>query len=1282
MLRRQFYCITCSAIATYAVLTNMIPLGYAQTPTENYTPYNPSLGSVQITVPWRAAHASDYVDPYVILYGGVVDPNESSTGTLLGSSDVWAWDSRNGSWYNPIPTVQMQSGNDMLPQALIRAVSLPSSGQILAIVGNTTGTIYNGMLQKLDTNSWTWSFPTASLEPPARAAGFTLSIVNNTVYQYGGLGVGSDGHPMIGAVMNGLSLMDTSAYTWTTGSNGLGVTDHSTCYIPACNCLVVFGGTPTGSASDATSNLHTYDLNLKTWSLQVVAGSTDGAAPGARRLHTATCLDDKMVVFGGGTTQPYDSDVWYLDASSYPTLAWNRVTVANITQGPNARMGHTASLDKTSQKIYIYGGWGVSATNDSNMYVLDTKAWSWTRVAVAGYPVAIPPSISSSIPVSSATSDTTQPAATSSQTTTTATAATKSNNTPIIVGSVVGGLVFLGLIALLLFCCVRKRRQKASKESVPENMDGDGQLPKTDKFWTNNTKEKKLGSAELAYGNNPSDATLMTPFGNKRVSQAWTGTSSQRASLRPSELGDTDRVVTGVLEIMSTSPTIGDSPNHSNRGSRDYIGSIGGGYPSPLGPDSHRNSSLSALGSIPLVHAVRGPGQVPNEITPQKPNEFSFPTARFSAQSNTSSVPIDHLTQVSPSLISGDESGGGAPLSSSMEVLRSIKTNGSSMMSGGSRIVPVTHSYASTPWGLKNRDQNELEDDKWTLGDSLSVRGANAPPIRYIPPSGSGNQFSVATTATTSASTWNNKGSKGSVLLTHHQYPSSNMSVPLAQKVTPAQPQPLTINTVPSMNLQSFGQQQNDMMLYDSVSPLEMLATLGHIHDTRGIDGSTVPSSSGSSSDNNNNNSNRNNTADTTAATVATDISTTDIQLSPSSSGVAVVASRRNYNSPAATAASSERNSLTTTEDDSGLSFRQTNQDSTIPFSSSSLEATEDPNDSFGVMGPLISMLPRRYQMEKTSPPILGPANNVIFVQKKDTSSDFGDARPVVIKAFGRREAWERECRTLIKLKGKHAVELLEVLTIQNEPNSLQEQNSRLSKSRGKKEKQDDGSDDIKYVTVMERLDETLAATIRRFRNKNTSNTEWADGPAREIARDVAECLVWCHANDIAFCDLKPSNIMHNKHRPWKLIDFEASRMIGQECVGVITPRYCPPEVARATTYGLEGANGVVATASVDLWALGCVIYELATQRPLFASSIKDETILHFVSHPSPSTPILNNGLRWNEHNELEIPHLGRLVPNEDTRHLLWILLSRDPSKRGRASSLLKHPYFNTQRST
>lgn len=158
----------------------------------------------------------------------------------------------------------------------------------------------------------------------------------------------------------------------------------------------------------------------------------------------------------------------------------------------------------------------------------------------------------------------------------------------------------------------------------------------------------------------------------------------------------------------------------------------------------------------------------------------------------------------------------------------------------------------------------------------------------------------------------------------------------------------------------------------------------------------------------------------------------------------------------------------------------------------------------------------------------------------------------------------------------------------------------------------------------------------------------------------------------IAFCDLKPSNIMRRSaDASWKLIDFEASRTIGEECVGVITPRYCPPEVARATTYGLEGANGVVATPSVDLWALGCVIYELETKHALFAGNIKDETILHFISHPSPSTPILNNGLRWNEHKELYIPNLERKIPDTRTRQLIKMLLSREPSKRGSASTLL-----------
>lgn len=101
-----------------------------------------------------------YLDPYVILYGGAEDTSESYGGTVHGSNSLWVWDSRNGSWYNAETTVQ--SGVNMLPQVYFGATTLPSSGQMIVVGGNTTGGGTSGMLQKLDINSWSWSFPSSS----------------------------------------------------------------------------------------------------------------------------------------------------------------------------------------------------------------------------------------------------------------------------------------------------------------------------------------------------------------------------------------------------------------------------------------------------------------------------------------------------------------------------------------------------------------------------------------------------------------------------------------------------------------------------------------------------------------------------------------------------------------------------------------------------------------------------------------------------------------------------------------------------------------------------------------------------------------------------------------------------------------------------------------------------------------------------------------------------------------------------------------------------------------
>jgi len=204
-----------------------------------------------------------------------------------------------------------------------------------------------------------------------------------------------------------------------------------------------------------------------------------------------------------------------------------------------------------------------------------------------------------------------------------------------------------------------------------------------------------------------------------------------------------------------------------------------------------------------------------------------------------------------------------------------------------------------------------------------------------------------------------------------------------------------------------------------------------------------------------------------------------------------------------------------------------------------------------------------------------------------------------VIKSFSRKEAWERECRVLRRLRGPCIVELKHVATLV------------LSET-------DDPNKPAKIrLTILERLDETLAQMLKNARKakkvalREQSQTNeppldlagaglYRSGPAldegyiKDIIKGVLRCLTWCHSKRIVYCDLKPSNVMHNRDDPrqqWKLIDLESSRVANEECIGIGTVRYCPPEVARGTTVDKETSSGVTANFSIDLWAFGCLVY-------------------------------------------------------------------------------------------
>lgn len=103
------------------------------------------------------------------------------------------------------------------------------------------------------------------------------------------------------------------------------------------------------------------------------------------------------------------------------------------------------------------------------------------------------------------------------------------------------------------------------------------------------------------------------------------------------------------------------------------------------------------------------------------------------------------------------------------------------------------------------------------------------------------------------------------------------------------------------------------------------------------------------------------------------------------------------------------------------------------------------------------------------------------------------------------------------------------------------------------------------------------------------------------LFRQVALGLFYLHQCNIIHRDIKPSNIFVNKDKIVKLGDFGMSihsydlREEGKRTV--VTTQYRPPELCLgADIYGPE----------IDIWGLGCVLYEIITKEILFEGKYTD----------------------------------------------------------------------------
>uniref|UniRef100_A0A673ZR72 Cyclin dependent kinase 18 n=1 Tax=Salmo trutta TaxID=8032 RepID=A0A673ZR72_SALTR len=101
--------------------------------------------------------------------------------------------------------------------------------------------------------------------------------------------------------------------------------------------------------------------------------------------------------------------------------------------------------------------------------------------------------------------------------------------------------------------------------------------------------------------------------------------------------------------------------------------------------------------------------------------------------------------------------------------------------------------------------------------------------------------------------------------------------------------------------------------------------------------------------------------------------------------------------------------------------------------------------------------------------------------------------------------------------------------------------------------------------------------------------------------------LSYCHKRKILHRDLKPQNLLINDKGELKLADFGLARAKSVPTKTysneVVTLWYRPPEVLLGTTEY---------STPIDMWGVGCILFEMATGRPMFpGSSVKEE--LHLV---------------------------------------------------------------------
>nr|AFD36235.1 protein kinase C6 [Acanthamoeba castellanii] len=162
----------------------------------------------------------------------------------------------------------------------------------------------------------------------------------------------------------------------------------------------------------------------------------------------------------------------------------------------------------------------------------------------------------------------------------------------------------------------------------------------------------------------------------------------------------------------------------------------------------------------------------------------------------------------------------------------------------------------------------------------------------------------------------------------------------------------------------------------------------------------------------------------------------------------------------------------------------------------------------------------------------------------------------------------------------------------------------------------------------------------------------FANDTARMYAAMVVMALEHLHAKNILYRDLKPENLLIDKHGYLKICDFGFAKHVEDRTWTLCgTPEYLAPEIIQSKGHGK----------AVDWWALGVLLFEMLAGYPPFFDDnpfgVYEKILagrIHFPSHFDP-----------------------------DAKDLVRKLLAADRTQRlgnlkGGAEDVKNHPYFQS----